>query len=102
MGTEDGAILGPVQNEMQYRKVRRLFEEVRQNGYVAKVGGEVTETKGFFLKPTIIDNPPPSSSLVTEEQFVRTPTHPGMRQCRAIMRPVTKADSVFPAVLGFR
>lgn len=76
MGTEDGAIFGPVQNEMQYRKVRRLFEEVKQKGYVAKVGGEVKETKGFFLEPTIIDNPPPSSPLVTEEQFVRTRTHP--------------------------
>ncbi|KAK5459695.1 hypothetical protein LTS15_003824 [Exophiala xenobiotica] len=69
MGTEDGAIFGPIQNEMQYQKVRRLFEEVKQKGYVAKVGGEVKETKGFFLEPTIIDNPPPSSPLVTEEQF---------------------------------
>ena len=70
LGTDDGAMVGPIQNEMQYKKVRGLFEDAKQKGYAAKFGGEVKETKGFFLEPTIIDNPPSDSTLVMEEQFV--------------------------------
>lgn len=69
-GTEDGVLMGPVQNEMQYRKVRELFEDTRQNCYKVKAGGQVKESKGFFLEATIVDNPPADSKLVTEEQFV--------------------------------
>ena len=72
-GTEEGSMVGPIQNEMQYNKVRNLFEDAKQNGYHARFGGEVKDTKGFFLEPTIIDNPPKCSKLVTEEQFVSCP-----------------------------
>ncbi|EXJ66789.1 uncharacterized protein A1O5_09984 [Cladophialophora psammophila CBS 110553] len=68
-GTEDGVMVGPMQNEMQYKKVRGLFEEAKQKGYAAWFGGEVRDTKGLFLDPTIINNPPPNSTLVMEEQF---------------------------------
>lgn len=69
-GTEEGAMVGPVQNEMQYKKVRHLFEDAKENGYKAKFGGDVKEAKGFFLEPTMIDNPPSDSLLVKDEQFV--------------------------------
>lgn len=68
--SEGGGPMGPIQNEVQYKKVRKLFEESRHSGYNVTVGGQVNEHKGFFLEPTIIDNPPPDSKLVTEEQFV--------------------------------
>lgn len=81
-GTEEGAMVGPMQNEMQYRKVRDLFEDAKEKGYTAKFGGEVKDAKGFFLEPTIIDNPPSDSKLVTEEQFVSCRTLVNTRKPR--------------------
>lgn len=72
-GTEEGSMVGPIQNEMQYNKVRGLFEDAKKNGHRARFGGEVKESRGLFLEPTIIDNPPRNSRLVTEEQFVSYP-----------------------------
>jgi acyl-CoA reductase-like NAD-dependent aldehyde dehydrogenase len=69
-GIEDGVMMGPVQNEMQYNKLKRLFESCRDKIYKAKIGGDIKQDKGFFLDPTIIDNPPHASELVQEEQFV--------------------------------
>ncbi|KAH8701506.1 aldehyde dehydrogenase-like protein [Talaromyces proteolyticus] len=68
-GSEDGVLMGPVQNEMQYHKVKSLFQEARTNSYKVTVGGQVKDDTGFFLEATVIDNPPADSKLVTEEQF---------------------------------
>ncbi|KAF2160191.1 hypothetical protein M409DRAFT_70558 [Zasmidium cellare ATCC 36951] len=55
----EGALLGPVQNEMQYEKVLEVVEDSRVKG-----GG-----KGFFINPTIVDNPPSDSIVWKEEPF---------------------------------
>jgi acyl-CoA reductase-like NAD-dependent aldehyde dehydrogenase len=68
-----GEVIGPVQNETQYNKLKELFEDARNNSYTIKVGGQVKESKGFYLEPTIVDNPPVYSKLVTGEQFVSWP-----------------------------
>ena len=48
---------------------RTFFEDCRQNGYKFAHGGEVpTNTKGYFLPITIIDNPPDESKIVQEER----------------------------------
>ena len=68
---EAGVMLGPIQNKMQYEKVKDFFVDSKKNGYKFAVGkDEVEQTSGgFFIQPTIIDNPPDNSLIVAEEPF---------------------------------
>ncbi|KAI4204672.1 MAG: hypothetical protein LQ350_000987 [Teloschistes chrysophthalmus] len=67
--------IGPMQNSMQYAKVQSFFADCKDNGYRIptepdpRTLDESTDRKGYFITPTIIDNPPDRSKLVTEEQF---------------------------------
>ncbi|KAF2219480.1 aldehyde dehydrogenase domain-containing protein [Elsinoe ampelina] len=65
-----GTQIGPVQNEMQYDRVKGFFEDAKKNGYKIVAGVDtVEESKGFFITPTIIDNPPNGSRIIEEEPF---------------------------------
>lgn len=67
---DEGVMLGPIQNEMQYEKVKTFFKDTKDKGYkFALGGGDVEASKGYFVQPTIIDNPPEDSMIVTEEPF---------------------------------
>ncbi|KUJ13663.1 aldehyde dehydrogenase [Mollisia scopiformis] len=66
---EEGIMLGPVQNEMQYNIVKGFFEDCAVNGYEFALGGKVGGEDGFVIQPAIIDNPPSHSRIVTEEPF---------------------------------
>ncbi|EXJ90736.1 hypothetical protein A1O1_03840 [Capronia coronata CBS 617.96] len=67
---EDGVMLGPIQNSMQYEKVKSFFRDAKSQGYKFALGSsDVPESQGFFINPTIIDNPPDDSMVVTEEPF---------------------------------
>jgi len=67
---EDGVMLGPIQNQMQYDKVKTFFNDTKNQGYKFALGSsDVEETNGFFINPTIIDNPPDNSMIVEEEPF---------------------------------
>lgn len=66
---EEGVMLGPVQNEMQYEKVKDIFEDTQSKGYKFALGGPVEPSAGFFIQPTIIDNPPEDSRIVQDEPF---------------------------------
>ncbi|XMA09575.1 hypothetical protein WAI453_002366 [Rhynchosporium graminicola] len=68
-GFEEGVFLGPVQNKMQYDKVQGLFDDVEKNGMNIAIGGKTPDSKGYFINPTIIDNPDESSRIVVEEPF---------------------------------
>ncbi|KAI4260529.1 MAG: hypothetical protein LQ352_000225 [Teloschistes flavicans] len=67
--------IGPIQNSMQYAKVQSFFADCEEKGYRvatdvdSRTTDESTDRKGYFITPTIIDNPPDSSKVVTEEQF---------------------------------
>lgn len=66
------AALGPVQNSMQHEKLLDLYSDISKQGLKVAYRGELKqlETKdGFFLPPTVVDNPPEDSRLVIEEQF---------------------------------
>ncbi|USW53787.1 Putative aldehyde dehydrogenase domain, aldehyde/histidinol dehydrogenase [Septoria linicola] len=66
----EGAFLGPIQNSMQYEKVKSYFSDTKKQGYKFAVGPEeVAAGKGFFIQPTIIDNPPNDSKIIQEEPF---------------------------------
>ncbi|PTU20375.1 hypothetical protein P175DRAFT_0283107 [Aspergillus ochraceoroseus IBT 24754] len=68
-GTDPDVFIGPVQNSMQYEKAKDLFSTIKTDGLTAALGGTITESEGYFIHPTIIDNPPESSRVVQEEPF---------------------------------
>jgi acyl-CoA reductase-like NAD-dependent aldehyde dehydrogenase len=68
-GFADGVFLGPIQNEMQYNRVRGFFDDIEKQGQQVAVGGTFEDSQGYFMKPTIIDNPSETSRLVLEEPF---------------------------------
>ncbi|EHL00592.1 putative Aldehyde dehydrogenase, mitochondrial [Glarea lozoyensis 74030] len=64
------ATLGPIQNKMQYEKLLDMHSEISKQGLKVALGADLsTDKKGFFLPPTVIDNPPDDARIVTEEQF---------------------------------
>jgi acyl-CoA reductase-like NAD-dependent aldehyde dehydrogenase len=70
----DGAlpdtVLGPIQNEMQYGKLKEYFADCHANGYRFALGGEIDESaEGWFVPVTLVDNPPEDSRIVQEEPF---------------------------------
>lgn len=85
---EEGVLLGPIQNSMQYEKVKDFFEDSKAKGYKFAVGKpDVAQGKGFFVQPAIIDNPPNDSRIITEEPFGPiVPTQPWSNEEEVIAR----------------
>ena len=67
-GLEQGTQLGPIQNKMQFEKVKEYIEVGRKDGKII-AGGEAHEGKGYFVAPTIVRDISHDSRLVKEEQF---------------------------------
>ena len=67
-GLEQGTQLGPLQNKMQFDKVKDYIEDGRANGTIV-AGGDVPDGKGYFIPPTIVRDIDDDSRLVSEEQF---------------------------------
>jgi acyl-CoA reductase-like NAD-dependent aldehyde dehydrogenase len=67
-GLDEGVEFGPVQNRMQFEKVRAIIEDARKQGKII-AGGEPHQGPGFFIHPTIVSGLPDSARLVCEEQF---------------------------------
>ena len=66
--------IGPINNRVQYDRLVALITESRASGHRFACGGDVPAGelpagKGYFLAPTIIDNPPENARIVREEQF---------------------------------
>jgi acyl-CoA reductase-like NAD-dependent aldehyde dehydrogenase len=72
----EDSLLGPVQNPMQYEKVKDIFADSKAQGYKFATGGpDIAESNGgFFIQPAIIDNPPNGSRIIEEEPFGRCST----------------------------
>ena len=68
-GSQQGTDLGPIQNKMQFEKLKDLFEDIKSNGQNVLLGGDIEDQKGYFVPVTIVDNPPEDSRIVTEEPF---------------------------------
>ncbi|MCB2074222.1 MAG: aldehyde dehydrogenase family protein [Brucellaceae bacterium] len=67
-GLEQGTQYGPLQNRMQFEKVKQLIDEAQQVGNVI-AGGSGGQGKGFFIQPTIVRDIEDGTRLVDEEQF---------------------------------
>ncbi|WP_354673910.1 aldehyde dehydrogenase family protein [Cupriavidus alkaliphilus] len=68
-GSEESVQLGPVQNRLQFERLKDLLEDTRRNGYRILVGGQLSARKGYFFPVTLIDNPPETARVVQEEAF---------------------------------
>ncbi len=68
-GDQPDVYLGPIQNAMQYDKVKVFFSDIEKENLKVAVGGKIPEGKGYFITPTIIDRPGPDSKIVKEEPF---------------------------------
>lgn len=63
--------MGPMQNKMQYDKVRELVADCKAQGYRFALSPRPLSTlgAGYYLSPSIVDNPPSTARIVVEEQF---------------------------------
>ncbi|KAL8693165.1 MAG: hypothetical protein Q9218_001947 [Villophora microphyllina] len=70
--------IGPIQNAMQYVKVQDLFSDCKAQDYRFAAGGnaagqqaagDFANLKGYFVTPTIIEDPPSKSRIIIEEPF---------------------------------
>jgi acyl-CoA reductase-like NAD-dependent aldehyde dehydrogenase len=68
-GTEPDTFFGPVQNEMQFEKAKELLTSIQKENLKPALGGSIENSTGYYVHPTIIDNPPESSRVVQEEPF---------------------------------
>lgn len=67
-GSKQGTKLGPLQNKMQYEKVKAFLDDAHKNGKVI-AGGAAMDRPGYFIEPTIVRDIKEGSKLVDEEQF---------------------------------
>lgn len=69
-GTDETTHIGPIQNEMQYEKLRRIIQDIENSGSRFVIGGRPPSSgSGYFINPTIVDCPDDKSRIVVEEQF---------------------------------
>lgn len=67
-GLEQGTTIGPVQNRMQYDKLRGFLDDARADGRII-AGGTFEDRPGYFLRPTIVADVRDGDRIVDEEQF---------------------------------
>jgi acyl-CoA reductase-like NAD-dependent aldehyde dehydrogenase len=69
-GFEPDTILGPVQNELQYRAMLAWLDRIKRDGTgIAFQGAIPADTGGFFVPPTLLDNPSEDAPYVRNEVF---------------------------------
>ena len=64
--------LSPVQNKMQFDKIRSIYEDCQARNYQFSLGGgqDLAQIKpGYQMAPAIVVRPPEDSRLVQEEPF---------------------------------
>ncbi|WP_375402982.1 aldehyde dehydrogenase family protein [uncultured Sphingomonas sp.] len=68
-GSHQGTDLGPIQNRMQFDKLKEMLADAKRDGCQFLTGGDIPDSKGYFVPITIVDNPPEDSAVVVEEAF---------------------------------
>ncbi len=68
-GLEAGTQLGPLNNKMQFDKVREMIDDAKKHGAKVVTGGQQLSSKGYFIAPTIVSEISDGVRLVDEEQF---------------------------------
>jgi acyl-CoA reductase-like NAD-dependent aldehyde dehydrogenase len=68
-GMDPESKLGPVNNRMQFDRVRELVDDAVASGGSVAAGGSPVDGPGYFFSPTIIAGLEDGSRLIDEEQF---------------------------------
>jgi acyl-CoA reductase-like NAD-dependent aldehyde dehydrogenase len=68
-GLQDGVLLGPLNNKMQFDRVNELVADAKQAGGRCVTGGEPLAGGGYFIPPTLVTGLREGARLVDEEQF---------------------------------
>lgn len=68
-GMDESSLLGPVQNERQFKRVVELVEDAKANGGTCVLGGEPAGGPNYFYPVTIVTGVSDGARLVDEEQF---------------------------------
>ncbi len=67
-GLEQGTQIGPIQNAMQFDKVKGFLDDAARDGTIV-AGGKAMERAGYFIAPTIVRDVTDGHRIVDEEQF---------------------------------
>ena len=54
---------------MQFEKVKGFFADIEKEKWSVAVGGTNEDKPGYFITPTIIDNPADDARIAMEEPF---------------------------------
>lgn len=68
-GMDENNLLGPLQNERQFRRVADLVEDAKANGAKVLCGGAPQGGSNYFYPVTFVSNIQDGVGLVDEEQF---------------------------------
>ncbi len=68
-GLDEKSVLGPVQNAMQFNKLRELVDDAKAKGGRILLGGDPQEGPGYFYPVTLVADVDHGTRLVDEEQF---------------------------------
>lgn len=61
--------LGPLNNRMQFERIKELVGDAKRSGACMVTGGEPRAGQGYFFEPTIVTDISDGTRLVDEEQF---------------------------------
>lgn len=68
-GSDPQSQLGPIQNKLQYQRVLKVLDSVKEGSGRIIAGGEPLPGKGYFLAPTVVADVEEGCTLVDEETF---------------------------------
>jgi acyl-CoA reductase-like NAD-dependent aldehyde dehydrogenase len=68
-GLDPDTQIGPIQNRLQFGRVKALLDDGKANGIRFHFAGETLPATGYFVPIAIADNPPDASPVVAEEAF---------------------------------
>ncbi len=71
-GLNENATFGPVNNKLQYTRVKELIERVKEQSTVLELGEKLEPENwhnGYYIQPAVVINAKPEQEIVTCEQF---------------------------------
>ena len=69
-GLDPETVLGPVQNRLQFDRLKSVWDEIKKSRATILFHGDVPPNeKGFFFPVTILADPPEDASFVSQEIF---------------------------------